>query len=92
MLGNARTNLATFVSTWMEPQADKLMAECFDKNMIDKDSTRRPRSWRCGVEILSRLWNARTARRRRVFHDRVERGGHARWPRPQAPVAEAAGS
>ena len=35
--GNARLNLATFVSTWMEPQAEKLMAECFDKNMIDKD-------------------------------------------------------
>ena len=35
--GNARMNLATFVSTWMEPQAEKLMAECLDKNMIDKD-------------------------------------------------------
>ena len=35
--GNARLNLATFVSTWMEPQAERLMAECFDKNMIDKD-------------------------------------------------------
>ena len=37
LYGNARLNLATFVSTWMEPQAEKLMAECFDKNMIDKD-------------------------------------------------------
>src|SRR5215213_6783497 len=35
--GNARLNLATFVTTWMEPQAEKLMAECLDKNMIDKD-------------------------------------------------------
>src|SRR3954468_7994688 len=35
--GNARLNSATFVTTWMEPQADRLMAECFDKNMIDKD-------------------------------------------------------
>ena len=35
--GNARLNLATFVTTWMEPQANALMAECFDKNMIDKD-------------------------------------------------------
>ncbi len=35
--GNARLNLATFVSTWMEPQAERLMAECLDKNMIDKD-------------------------------------------------------
>jgi glutamate decarboxylase len=24
--GNARMNLATFVTTWMEPQAEKLMA------------------------------------------------------------------
>jgi glutamate decarboxylase len=35
--GNARQNLATFVTTWMEPQAAKLYAESFDKNMIDKD-------------------------------------------------------
>ena len=31
--GNARLNVATFVSTWMEPQAERLMAECLDKNM-----------------------------------------------------------
>ena len=35
--GSSRLNLATFVTTWMEPEADKLMAETFDKNMIDKD-------------------------------------------------------
>ena len=35
--GNARLNLATFVSTWMEPQAERLMSECYDKNMVDKD-------------------------------------------------------
>lgn len=35
--GNARLNLATFVTTWMEPQAERLMSECFDKNIIDKD-------------------------------------------------------
>jgi len=35
--GNARLNLATFVTTWMEPQAERLMAASFDKNMIDKD-------------------------------------------------------
>ena len=35
--GNSRLNLATFVTTWMEPEAEKLMAEAFDKNMIDKD-------------------------------------------------------
>ncbi|MCV2394760.1 glutamate decarboxylase [Actinotalea sp. M2MS4P-6] len=35
--GSSRLNLATFVTTWMEPQAQLLMAEAFDKNMIDKD-------------------------------------------------------
>ncbi|HEX6579199.1 MAG TPA: glutamate decarboxylase [Jiangellaceae bacterium] len=57
--GNARTNLATFVSTWMEPQADKLMTECFDKNMIDKDEYPQTAEleMRC-VGILAGLWNA----------------------------------
>ena len=57
--GNARLNVATFVTTWMEPQADKLMAECFDKNMIDKDEYPQTAELerRC-VNILSRLWNA----------------------------------
>ena len=57
--GNARLNVATFVSTWMEPQAEKLMAECFDKNMIDKDEypqTAEIES-RC-VNILANLWHA----------------------------------
>src|ERR1700712_1124822 len=35
--GRSRLNLATFVTTWMEPQAALLMAEGADKNMIDKD-------------------------------------------------------
>jgi glutamate decarboxylase len=57
--GNARLNLATFVSTWMEPQAERLMAECFDKNMIDKDEYPQTADLelRC-VNILSRLWHA----------------------------------
>jgi glutamate decarboxylase len=57
--GNARLNLATFVSTWMEPQAERLMFECFDKNMIDKDEYPQTAALevRC-VNILSRLWNA----------------------------------
>jgi glutamate decarboxylase len=57
--GNARLNLATFVSTWMEPQAEKLMAECLDKNMIDKDEYPQTAELerRC-VNILSGLWHA----------------------------------
>jgi glutamate decarboxylase len=57
--GNARLNVATFVSTWMEPQAQQLMADCLDKNMIDKDEypqTAEIES-RC-VAMLSRLWHA----------------------------------
>jgi glutamate decarboxylase len=57
--GNARMNLATFVSTWMEPQAERLMSECFDKNMIDKDEYPQTAELetRC-VNILGRLWHA----------------------------------
>ena len=57
--GNARLNVATFVSTWMEPQAEKLMAECFDKNMIDKDEYPQTAEieMRC-VNILGNLWHA----------------------------------
>ncbi|MEE6165057.1 MULTISPECIES: glutamate decarboxylase [unclassified Mycolicibacterium] len=35
--GSSRLNLATFVTTWMDDEAGKLMADTFDKNMIDKD-------------------------------------------------------
>jgi glutamate decarboxylase len=61
--GNARLNLATFVTTWMEPQARQLMAECFDKNMIDKDEYPQTAELerRC-VNILAELWHAPTPR------------------------------
>ncbi|GAB3720049.1 glutamate decarboxylase [Amycolatopsis oliviviridis] len=57
--GNARLNLATFVTTWMEPQARELMAECVDKNMIDKDEYPQTAELerRC-VNILADLWHA----------------------------------
>jgi glutamate decarboxylase len=57
--GNARLNLATFVTTWMEPEAEKLMAECAAKNMIDKDEYPQTAELehRC-VNILSNLWNS----------------------------------
>jgi glutamate decarboxylase len=35
--GNPALNLASFVTPWMEPQADKLAAETLGKNMIDQD-------------------------------------------------------
>jgi len=57
--GNARLNLATFVTTWMEPQAAKLYSDTFDKNMIDKDeypltAAIEERCWR----MLADLWHA----------------------------------
>ncbi len=57
--GNARLNLATFVTTWMEPEAQRLMAETFQKNAIDKDEYPQTAAIeeRC-VNILSRLWNS----------------------------------
>lgn len=56
--GNARLNLATFVTTWMEPEARQLMVETFDKNMIDKDEYPQTAELelRC-VNMLARLWN-----------------------------------
>jgi glutamate decarboxylase len=60
--GNARLNLATFVTTWMEPQARALIAECADKNMIDKDEYPQTAELerRC-VNMLAALWGAEDA-------------------------------
>ncbi|TMD60816.1 MAG: glutamate decarboxylase, partial [Chloroflexi bacterium] len=57
--GNSRLNLATFVTTWMEPEARQLMTETFDKNMIDKDEYPQTAEleMRC-VNMLARLWNS----------------------------------
>ncbi len=57
--GNARLNLATFVTTWMEPQAEALMKTAFDKNMIDKDEypATAEIERRC-VNIVADLFNA----------------------------------
>jgi len=57
--GNARLNLATFVTTWADPEAELLMALCQDKNMIDKDEYPYTAELevRC-VSMLSHLWHA----------------------------------
>ncbi len=57
--GNARLNLATFVTTWMEGPASRLIAECAEKNMIDKDEYPQTAEFerRC-VSMLAHLWNA----------------------------------
>jgi glutamate decarboxylase len=57
--GNARLNLATFVTTWMEPQARVLFAETLDRNAIDKDEYPQTAELerRC-VNIIGALWHA----------------------------------
>ena len=82
--GNARLNLATFVTTWMEPQAEQLMAECFDKNMIDKDEYPQTAELerRC-VSMLGDLWHA---------PDRVTAPSAAPPRAPARPACSAAGA
>lgn len=57
--GNSRLNLATFVTTWMDDYARRIMVENMDKNMIDK--TEYPQTAeierRC-VNMIARLWNS----------------------------------
>jgi glutamate decarboxylase len=57
--GQARLNLATFVTTWMPSTAARLMAETADKNMIDKDEYPQTAEIeaRC-VNILADLWGS----------------------------------
>ncbi|HVO56785.1 MAG TPA: glutamate decarboxylase [Dongiaceae bacterium] len=55
--GNSRQNLATFCQTWVEPQVRKLMDECLDKNMVDRDEYPQMAEIeaRC-VRMLADLW------------------------------------
>ena len=57
--GNLGLNLATFCTTWMEDQAKNLMAECFDRNMIDKDEYPQTAEieLRC-IKTSSDLWHS----------------------------------
>ena len=57
--GNPALNLASFVTTWMEPEADRLMAETLGKNAIDADEYPQTTELqhRC-VNMLARLWHA----------------------------------
>lgn len=59
MDGNSRQNLATFCSTWLEPEVHKLMDEAMVKNMIDKDEYPQTAEIenRC-VNMLADIWNS----------------------------------
>ncbi len=57
--GNPALNLASFVTSWMEPQADLLAAETLAKNLIDQDEY--PQSeviHRRVVSMIARLFHA----------------------------------
>jgi glutamate decarboxylase len=60
--GNSRQNVATFCQTWVEPEVRKLMDECLDKNIIDKDEYPQMAELesRC-VHMLADLWNSPSA-------------------------------
>jgi glutamate decarboxylase len=57
--GQARLNLATFVTTYMPAVAARLMADTADKNMIDKDEYPQTAEIeaRC-VSIIADMWNS----------------------------------
>jgi glutamate decarboxylase len=60
--GVARMNLATFCTTWAEPEALALLAESFDKNIVDKDEYPQTAELesRC-VRMLADLWHSPAA-------------------------------
>ena len=60
--GNARMNLATFCQTWVEPEVHRLMDECLDKNIVDKDEYPQTAEIEArAVHMLADLWNSPTA-------------------------------
>ncbi len=57
--GNPVLNLASFVTSWMEPQADQLASETLAKNLIDQDEYPQTEAvHERVVTMLGRLFNA----------------------------------
>jgi glutamate decarboxylase len=57
--GNPALNLASFVTSWMEPQADRLAVETLAKNMIDQDEYPQTEAiHRRVVSMIGRLFHA----------------------------------
>ena len=56
---NPRLNLATFVTTWMEPEARALIDAAADRNLVDKDEYPQTAELerRC-VSMLAELWQS----------------------------------
>jgi glutamate decarboxylase len=57
--GNPRLNLATFCTTWLEPETRALLDEALDRNIVDKDEYPQTAEIeaRC-IRMLADLWNA----------------------------------
>ncbi|MVU79262.1 glutamate decarboxylase [Nocardia sp. ET3-3] len=57
--GVSRMNLATFCTTWVDDESRRLMNECLDKNIVDKDEYPQTAELeqRC-VHMLADLWNS----------------------------------
>jgi glutamate decarboxylase len=57
--GNPALNLASFVTSWMEPEADRLATETLDKNLIDQDEYPQTEAiHERVVTMIGRLFNA----------------------------------
>jgi glutamate decarboxylase len=57
--GNPSLNLASFVTSWMEPQADRLAAQTLAKNLIDQDEYPQTEEvHRRVVSMIGRLFHA----------------------------------
>jgi hypothetical protein len=76
--GNSQQNLATFCTTWIEPEVKQLMDESADKNMIDKD------------EYPQTAAISRGGRHDWVLDHWIQRSGDTRRPRAEVELAEAA--
>ena len=67
--GNPRLNLATFLTTWMEPKAQALITECLNKNLVNKDEYPQAAEIerRCVNIIAGVVARPRRGHRHRVF-------------------------
>ena len=79
--GNPFLNLASFVTTWMEPEADKLVMENINKNIIDIFEY--PQTAKVIhkniVNMLGRLFNGHEYRIHGYGNSRFFRGHNARF-------------
>ena len=88
---NSRLNLATFVGTWMEPEARVLIEECLDKNIVDRDESPQSDRARAALREHPRRPVELPAGRagHRLLDHRLERGLHARRAGAEVALARA---